>query len=138
MKLHLGVTDIPYAGKGATTTGEVAEYLEKDFHVMQVFFDRNSGFIAESLENGLAGSLEILMMGQTPKDPFAGAMSKVENRFREYIAQEEHGIMTKQKMQGTGMTGARFKRQYRKAPQKKTVFVETGLYRRNFKSWISE
>ncbi len=138
MKLHLGVEDYSYA-KGGTTTGDVAEFLEDKFHVMEKFYNMNEEFIAKSIENSLVGELKSLMMGKPEGgDPFASAMNETENRFREYITAEEHGILTKARQQGTEVTGSRFKRQYRKAKGRKTTFVDTGNYRKSFKSWITD
>jgi hypothetical protein len=53
--LHLGVIDIPYEDED-TTTGDVAEYLEEKYQIMQTFFDRYSneiiGFMADDLAAG--------------------------------------------------------------------------------------
>ena len=131
MILHLGVVDAAYAEDGETT-GEVAQYLEDKFGVMQTFFDMNSGYIADRIENSLAGSIETLVMKGSPQeDIFASGMSDVEHRFREYITMQEHGIQLKSEAQGS-----RFKMQYKKVKAKKIAFVDTGLYRRSFKAWV--
>ncbi len=138
MKLHLGVVDIPYA-KDGTSTGDVAEFLEKKFHIMDKFYNMNEDFIAKEIENSLAGELESIMMGKPEGgDPFASAMNKTEQRFKEYITAEEHGIVTKARMGGTETVGSRFKRQYRKARGRKTTFVDTGNYRKSFKAWVTD
>lgn len=135
--LHLGVVDFPYA-KGGTSTGDVATFLEDKFGIMQKFADMNEGFIAKAIENGLAGELEDMMMGKPAGDPFLSAMAETEDKFREYITLEEHGIVTKQRLMGTEKVGARFKKQYRKAKGSKTTFVESGNYRKSFKAWIDD
>lgn len=132
MLLNLGITDIPYA-EGGKSTGDVAEILEEKFHVMEIFSEKKGGEIAFLLADSLAGSIETVAMGGTVTDPFAGAMQKIEERFREFITLGEHGIHLK-KMDAP-KTGARFKRQYRKA-KASTAFVDSGNYRRNFKSWV--
>ena len=43
---HLGVIDVPYEDEN-TTTGDVAEYLEEKYQIMQTFFDRYSNDIAD-------------------------------------------------------------------------------------------
>ncbi|MFK2871852.1 hypothetical protein IR203_24655, partial [Salmonella enterica subsp. enterica serovar Weltevreden] len=43
---HLGVIDIPYEDEN-TTTGDVAEYLEEKYQIMQTFFDRYGNDIAD-------------------------------------------------------------------------------------------
>ncbi|HET8687633.1 MAG TPA: hypothetical protein VFM18_13360, partial [Methanosarcina sp.] len=99
----------------------------------------NEEFIARAIENSLVGELESLMMGKPEGgDPFASAMSETENRFREYITAEEHGILTKARQQGTEVVGPRFKRQYRRAKGSKTTFVESGNYKKSFKAWVTD
>lgn len=132
MILNLGVTDVPYAHKDGQTTGEVAQILEDKYGVMQGFVDKHEEFIAKSIEDSVAGELESLLMGKTEvSDPFQTAMGKIETRFRDYLTKEETGFRPK-----TQLTGSRFKRQYRRTT-KKIAFVDTGLYRRNFKAWVS-
>ena len=135
MKLHLGVDEVPYA-EGQQNTGEVAEILEAKFGVMQKFADQNIDEIAVMIENGLAGSLESILAGAPPEfNVFGQAMADIESRFQDYIDREEHGIQTKSKQ--SPKSGARKKRQYRKASDKVT-FVDSGLYRGNFKAWVSD
>jgi hypothetical protein len=62
---HLGVIDIPYEDEN-TTTGDVAEYLEEKYQIMQTFFDRYSNDIADLMANDMAASLENMMAGAPP------------------------------------------------------------------------
>jgi len=134
MKLVLGVVDIPYADKGRQSTGDVAEILEEKFEVMGIFAEQNEQKIAGFLEGGLAGALENIMAGAPEGfDVFGSAMSNVEERFTEFINGEEHGIRTKAKQ--APKAGARKKRQY-VAVTNKITFVDSGLYRGNFKAWV--
>jgi hypothetical protein len=50
---HLGVIDIPYEDEN-TTTGDVAEYLEEKYQIMQTFFDRYGNDIADLMSKDLA------------------------------------------------------------------------------------
>ena len=75
--LHLGVMDIPYEDEN-TTTGDVAEFLEGKYKIMQTFFDRHGQDIAALMADDLAGGLENMLAGApTPRDPFAESMSRV-------------------------------------------------------------
>jgi len=133
LTLNLGEVVIPYAEKGKTT-GEVGEILEQKYNVMQIFADQNIRLIADLIEDNLAGALENLHAGkEIGDDIFEGAGSKIEQRFREFIDNGEHGIITKSKL--NPLSGTRKKRQYRKA-KGKTVFWDTGAYSRNFKVWV--
>ena len=135
MILHLGVVEIPYADSDQET-GDVAEILESKFHVMQIFADQNSDKIAEFIEDGVAGALENILAGAPSSlDVFGSSMSNIEDRFNEFIDNEEHGIQTKAK--SAPKAGARKKRQYRQVTHK-TTFVDSGLYRNNFRAWVAE
>lgn len=133
MKLILGVVEVPYA-EGRQDTGEVAEILEAKFHVMQIFVDQNLELITNDIADGVLGAMESALMGAPPgHDMFGSAMANIEDRFHGYIDREEHGIKTKAK--DAPKAGARKKRQYRQVTSK-TTFVDSGLYRNNFKAWI--
>jgi len=135
MILSLGVVDYPYADTGQTT-GEVAEILEDKYGVMQKFADQNLDFMAQSITDGVIGAIENAFAGapQTA-NVFAEGLSKIEDRFHDYIDHEEHGIRTKSKEKP--LSGVRKKRQYRRVTGK-TTFVDSGLYRNSFKVWVKE
>ena len=141
--LHLGVIDQPYnepPGKGqkrigAETTGDVAEILEKKYHVMEVFYGKYKADIAKDLETSLVGALENLLMGApATADPFASASSKIENKFRKFLTNKEMdgraGIPTEASLLGISH---RFKRM--RGPPRPS-FIDTGLYENSFKAWI--
>lgn len=147
--LHLGVVDIPYsqapsAGqrkvKAATvTTGDVAEWLETRYHVMEVFFRQHAQEVAGDLEHSLAGALEDLLLGAPPgADAFGTAMAKVHDRFQAFIDLKEMdalgypGVPTQASLRGVRH---RFKHPYkRRAPR--PSFQDTGLYETSFTSWV--
>jgi len=133
MKLVLGVVEVPYA-EGRQDTGEVAEILEAKFHVMQIFVDQNIDAITKHIENGVLGAIESRLMGAPEShDMFGSAMQNIEDDFHRFIDNEESGVKTKAKL--APKAGARKKRQYRRVTNKIT-FVDSGLYRNNFKAWI--
>ncbi|SYP56946.1 Uncharacterised protein [Klebsiella pneumoniae] len=85
---HLGVIDIPYEDED-TTTGDVAEYLEEKYQIMQTFFDRYGNDIADLMSKDLAASLENMFAGAPPaKDPLAESMSKVHDLFVGFLCGE--------------------------------------------------
>ena len=134
--INLGVdpSEMPYAGSGSITCGEVAEILEGKFDVMQIFANMNEAKIAAFIEQGIADSIESKMMGAPDDlDMFGSAMEKIKDGFDEYIDQQQHGI--KLKKFNRPMAGARFKKQYRKVA-KTLAFVDSGMYRSNFKAWV--
>lgn len=155
-KLHLGVVDVPYTeapeepgkkrrkkkSRAPPTTGDVAEWIEDKYHVIENFYRINEQGIASSLENSLAGALESVMMG-APVDQFLGAgaafataTNEIEDCFRNFIdtkgmdALGYPGVPTKAAIKGIR---SRFKK--RRDPGRPS-FQDTGLYEASFKSWV--
>ena len=159
MKLTFGVTDIPYAANGkippkvaqakkgkankplektageekAVSTGDVAEWLESEYHVMETFARMNEENIAKYLENSLAGSLENTMMGAPPAaNPYAGAESAIEDRFKQFLLLNEiegsgiPGVPTTAAMKGVNHRLKSGKGSPRPS------FIDTGLYESSF------
>lgn len=160
MKLHLGVIDLPYmqpptvkkvakakrgrknrpttSQPGTQSTGDVAQWLENKYDVMQGFFDLHEKEIVHSLENSIAGALESLVMGAPPSlDPFGTAMGEIEKTFKfKYIENEEitstgaSGVPTQAALDGVNhrLKGGRGAR--------RPSFIDTGLYQSSFRAWI--
>ncbi len=154
MILHLGVVDVPYVAKpsswqtkptsGTVTTGDVAGWLENRYHVMEIFYEEKQADIAGDLELSVSGAIESFIMGAPAQlDPFGGATSKIEDRFKQFLSQGEierlsyPGIPTQASLDRRAGKGrsSRFKR---KGKTSKTgpSFIDTGLYQASFKSWI--
>ncbi|HAH3493639.1 TPA: hypothetical protein GGB16_01400 [Escherichia coli] len=132
---HLGVIDIPY-GDEDTTTGDVAEYLEEKYQIMQTFFDRYGNDIADLMSKDLAASLENMFAGAPPaKDPFAEAMSKVHNLFVAFLDNQEMngmpGVPTRRALDGIS------KRLKNKKGDPRESFVDTGTYQAAMRAWVS-
>ena len=158
MILHLGVVDIPYVrtppsgrgrrrrrGAGGTqTTGDVAGWLEDRYHVMEHFAQLHlEDTIVPALEEGLAGSLESLMMG-APQPPslFATGEEKIAERFRLMLDQREldalgfPGIPTQASIDRASgaKRSARFKSA--RASGAAVSFVDSGLYAASMRAWV--
>src|SRR5271167_741677 len=102
--LHLGVLDQPYSfaplpGKrrptkvagGTQTTGDVAQWLEDRYHVMEVFYELHAAdVVAPALEDSLQGALESILMGASASlDPLGSALGTIEDAFRTFIDSKE-------------------------------------------------
>lgn len=156
--LHLGVVDVPYvdaetpaasrkrlkAGKppapNELTTGDVAEILEAKYHVMEVFFNLHQEDVAKDLEKSVAGALETLFAGgPIYVDPFGGATSKIEERFRDFLTNREMerlgypGVPTQAAIDGVNH---RKKHPYSSKNLRRPSFVDTGLYQASFKAEV--
>ncbi len=140
LTLHLGVIDVPYPDSpDGITTGDVAEILEAKYGVIGSWWDHHQNEVVSSMEEGMANSLESLLMGAPPTlDPFGSAMSKSEQLFRTSIDQSEFdsygipGVPTQAALKGVNH---RFKKPYAKRP-KRPSFLDTGLYQTSYKMWV--
>ncbi|EDV2765983.1 hypothetical protein S017_004804 [Salmonella enterica subsp. enterica] len=132
---HLGVIDVPYEDEN-TTTGDVAEYLEEKYQIMQTFFDRYSNDIADLMTNDMAASLENLMAGAPPaRDPLAESMSRIHDLFVAFLDNTEMnglpGVPTRRALKGISR---RFKN--KKGPPRPS-FIDTGTYQAAMRAWVS-
>ena len=137
LKLHLGVIEIPY-DEGDQNTGEVAEFLEARYQIMQHFFSYNESNIISLLENSIAGNLENIIAGAPPSsDPFAEAMSEIHNLFVIFLQSKDLdgrvvGVPTMRALKGIR------RRLKNKRGQPRESFIDTGLYMASMRAWVSE
>jgi len=110
LKLRFGVIDMPYThsqkpkrpakkkskkakvqkAADPVTTGEVAEWLERNYEVFAVFFEMHEAEIVAEIETGLADTVEALMMGAPlTLDPFGGPSSRITTMFKQFLANSE-------------------------------------------------
>jgi hypothetical protein len=161
IKIHLGVIDIPYQkissnkvpqakkGKlnkpikvatGEQSTGDVAQWLEKKYDVMQGFVDLHIKDIAQMMTDSVQGSIESLMQGGSPRsNPFGSATAKIEKMFKfQYLDKEEitqtgaTGVPTQ-----AALNGVNHRLKSRRGPARPS-FIDTGLYQSSFKAWIEK
>lgn len=150
MILHLGVIPLPYLDeKESIDTYGVALILEDKYGVMTTFADLHLSDIADDMADGVAGAIENAFAGVAAMDLYAGAMSKTEQRFREFLDNREMdnlvpGVPTMAAQMGINSRRKVIK--YRKVKLKKATpdfqerpsFIDTSLYRATFRSWISQ
>ena len=132
---HLGVIDIPYEDEN-TTTGDVAEYLEEKYQIMQTFFDRYGNDIADLMSKDLAANLENMLAGAPPlRDPLAESMSRVHDLFVAFLDNEEmngmSGVPTRRALLGISK---RFKI---KKGDPRACFIDSGFYQAAMRAWVS-
>ena len=165
LRLHLGVTELPYSGKVAATpadhfaalkrgkplsksaarasltTGDVAEILEARYDVLRVFFDSHADKIAAAYASAMRGSLENALLGapaQSNEALLAPAMSEIETMFKRFLS---GGMIEYLGVPGTPTAAAlhgvshRFKHPYAKRARRPS-FIDTGLYESSFKAWV--
>ena len=144
MKLHLGIVEFPYSGPPGghqagqqPTTVDVAQWLEKKYHVMEVFATLHYDDIATAVTKSWEGAVRSLLQGApVTLDPGGAAMSSVKQQFTEFLDLQE--------MDGLGVPGVptlaaqrgvqTAKKLRRGAPR--PSFIDTGLYRSSFLAWM--
>jgi len=163
--LNIGVIDVPYAyeqehltkkGKPfkkrrkvtlSITTGEVAEYLEDHYAVMETFFEAYRDRIEESLVEAVLGDLDNVLNNR-PANPeiFAPACSEIEAWFKHYLSSREAeyqaslkgptlAVPTQAALAGVNH---RLAHPYAGSNPRRPSFIDTGLYQASVKVWIEQ
>jgi hypothetical protein len=151
-KLMLGVVDVAYSnGDGTTTTGDVAGYLEDEYHVMRTFLEIYEDQIGEFLADAMVGEIESLAQGK-PVTIFgkdvnthlgdrvisgASVNGKIEEAFRDYLdAREWQGVSGQTVDAADAGINHRKKKPYASNNKARAAFVDTGLYQASFRAWL--
>ena len=155
--LHLGVKDISYSvqeGKNTETktTGEVAEILEAKYDVMGTFFEIHQEEIADIMAKTLANSLASINHGAPIPNLMEISFPKIEVLFRKFLEngemdrllamlspEELEAMGPKANFTGAGKRGVshRKKKPYSKKNKARPSFIDTGLYMRSFRAWLT-
>jgi hypothetical protein len=148
LKLHLGVIDQPYAqdspdgSKKAVTTGEVAQWLENRYHIMEIFYQFHEQEIADKLAEGMGDALEAIMMGAPPSlQPTLEALSAEEAVFKLWLALgeiEKLGIPGVPTLAAQNRESLRLKLKKKFRGPARPSFIDTGLYESSFKMWMED
>lgn len=144
MKLSLGVWDLPYTDTVAKgeTTGEVAEVLERKYHIMQHFAEMHQQDITKALAFAFSGAIGNVVAGLDPMDAlkagYMEASSEVNTAFKQFLDRKEMdgvvgGVPTKASLEGRS---SRFKNGKKGAPR--PSFIDTGLYSASMTSELKE
>ncbi|WP_258170764.1 hypothetical protein [Burkholderia multivorans] len=140
--LHLGVVDVAYTGpdaKPGVTTGDVATFLEDEYHVMRVFLEMYEEEIGELLANDIAGEIESIAQGK----PVRGlaldvSTGKIGELFRDFLDAREWKQASAQAVAAAEEgINHRKKRPYAAENSARPEFVDTGLYQAAFRAWIT-
>ena len=161
MKLLLGVQDVAYSDEdGVTTTGDVAEILEDEYHVMRVFAETYEGFIGDQVGETIAGAIESMQMGRPTSFSVEGPMNRIEEKFRDFLDRREWELMTGQVIMaaqlgishrflsvgGKSLPASKIASGAVKAKGKvlkrnrgpRPAFIDTGLYQASFRAWLAD
>jgi hypothetical protein len=138
MKLHLGVVDVPY-DDGEATTGEVAQILESEYHIMEIFADEMRDAISDAFAESARVALEDLMSGA----PAGGlsltfeATEEIGSAFRIFIDQQELDGVVPGVPTGASLRGVnhRLADPYAATNPPRPSFRDTGHYEDSFRAW---
>jgi len=143
--LHLGVLDVAYSdasGNGATTTFQVAQILEANYHIMETFFELYKDKIAGFLADSVANAIQDLVNGNAHSPTF-DAEQQIEALFRQFIFSNQMSHIF-QALSGAPLSAAaeagvshRKKHPYAKANPSRPAFVDTGTFLASFKVWLT-
>lgn len=136
--LHLGVEDVAYSdpdAPGAVTTGEVAEILEKKYHVMEVFFELYQKKIADELGESIAERLEAMMQGAPAQAIDSISVDALSLMFGRYLSSGEWEQVSGQRI-AAAHAGVSHRKKDKKRAGSRVAFVDTGLYRKSFRAWL--
>lgn len=138
--LHLGVIDVPYQrGRNAKTTGDVAEILEKKYHVMAAFWKRHGRDYIDDLVMGSVQAMENAITGRSQRLDTRSVLSEMGHGFRQFISTREvesagiKGVPTQAALRGVSH---RRRHPYAKRNARRPSFRDTGLYMASFRAWM--
>ena len=147
-KAKVGSVEAPAIAVPMTkTTFDVAERLEEQYHVMELFFEEvGIDLIAKALEHSVESAIQNVFMGSPANDeplipykqgPLNEAMSEIETAFKHFLSLQfldgvVPGVPTQAALKGVNH---RMKHPYAPRPSRPS-FIDTGLYETNFKAWI--
>ncbi|KUZ03016.1 hypothetical protein WS50_12870 [Burkholderia territorii] len=138
MEIHLGVIEQAY--KNGTTVPEVAQYLEDDYGVMQVFVDLHIKEISESVAQAVSDAMDDQMMGlPVSPDIYQASMEEIQSAFRNFLDNEEYPaqsfpqVPTQAALDGVNH---RLLHPYTSKNPSRPSFIDTGEYQNSFRAWV--
>ncbi len=162
--LCLGVDDIPYAramsapqrraarwrqGRppwrglgGLTTTGDVAEILERKYGIVSTFALLHGQDIIDGVEHAMQDKLENLLMGGPVSDELfsPGDLGSIEQAFRAFL--DNRGMDGRASGVPTGAAergvNPRLAHPYARGNPARPSFIASGLYQASFRAFIME
>ena len=141
LTLCLGVMIIPYRTPdkkvGAVTTGDVAQWLEHRYHIMEVYSKVHGKVIENALASSVVGAIEALVKGHRV-DPFERGTSAIQKDFKRWISsgaaeRDIPGAPTGAAKRGVSHRKAH---PYAKSNPRRVSFRDTGTYMDSFQAWV--
>lgn len=140
MKMFMGVVDVGYTDdNGATTTGDVAGYLEDRYHVMRTFVEIYGDKIHAAIVDEVSGAIESIAMGKrVPQLNLQPAGAKIEQMFRGFLDTGEMNALIGSYKVSDATLSKSSRRKSGKMPdgQQRQAFVDSGLYQASSRVWF--
>ena len=146
MKMILGVQDILYGhahgdgGDPNTTTGDVAQFLEAKYSVMEEFYKLHENDVVEILSDSIGDAVADCLAGMSfdidnISDEISGEIKKL---FQAAILNKEFdgkidGVATQASLDGVSH---RKKKGFHQKKERRASFLDTYSYCSSFKVWI--
>lgn len=152
--LHFGVIDIPYTefdnGKPKKrkkseapppTTGDVAEWLENKYHIMEIFYKKHEKEISAYIEADLKGQFANILAGISGQNTYSlnESTAKMESDLKRFISSreaEQSGIKGTPTQAALDGINHRFKNP--KTGVRRPSFRDTGQYMASMKVWSTK
>jgi hypothetical protein len=128
------------------TTGDVMEILEKKYSVIEVFYKVNQDAIQKLIFDSIEGAIETaIMTGAGFNEGFLeqslnSAIFDIDAMFRAWLTErgpEKAGIPGTPTLAAQKGVKSHLKSGYTKGRVPRPSFIDTGLYRQNFHSWVA-
>lgn len=147
-EINLGVIDYPYNYSKTTTTGSVAQILEKKYGILTKFVERHEGEIADNIADAMSNAMkEQIQTGKVNRGAFNTAFSKISTEMKRFLSTQEvetvgiAGVPTKAALNGVSH---RFKRKRKgivrgkkKVGVRRPSFIDTGQMESSYIVWGS-
>ena|ERR1700748_1089791 len=143
--LHLGVVELPYADKSGTTTGDVAELLERQYKVFTLFYEAHEKDIVHALEEAYAGAVDSVMMdAPISENPAEAAMQEIESLFRKFLSTGlptefeslTYGDLFRPVPTKAAIKGVSHRFKNKQSGTRRPSLIDTGLFESSFKAWM--
>lgn len=135
-RLVFGVRNVAYTDAEhpeSTTTYQVAKILEDRYDVMGVFYKIHHQEIIDRIAKRYLDRVKDLMDGKP--SPRRWPMERIDSLFRDYLSADEWQSYTGETIQAA-QKGRSSRKKAKKYATGRPAFIDSGLYRRSFRSWI--
>ncbi|SAK53533.1 hypothetical protein AWB78_01335 [Caballeronia calidae] len=123
-------------GKSSTTTGDIATFIESEYHVMRTFLELYEGDISQLLADEITGAIESIAQGKpVTRLSFGVGTDRIAEKFRDYLDAREWKQTSGQAVAAADR-GDNVRKKARKQDNGRAEFIDSGLYQASFRAWV--